>query len=426
MMKFKIIMAFVVAATLMSCNTKNKAANEGEENEEHGPEGIVVLNENQRDALNLKLGTFQMRNLTTVVKSNGQLEVPPASSAEVTAFIGGNVKEIKVFHGDKVSKGQPLVVLEHPDYIALQEEFAEIANSLEFLEQEYERQKELFENNVGAGRDFQQAKSGYNTAKAKYAGLKSRLQLLNLSPENVMEGRISNTITINSPINGFVNEVNIKVGTYVDAKDKLFAVSDNGAIHADFMVYENDVHLVKEGQQVHFTVSNLPGEELTATVFAIGKEFEANSRAVHIHANINEMVPGLIPGMYISGHLHTDEKYTRTLPNDAIVTEGTKSYIFILDNQVLEEHGHDELNESGEEHIVEENHEGHEHGDKGDDDATEEKMAFRMVEVIPGLKDDGYTEIKLIDVLPENTQVVLNAAYYLLADMNKEETEHEH
>jgi cobalt-zinc-cadmium efflux system membrane fusion protein len=241
-----------------------------------------------------------------------------------------------------------------------------------------------------------------------------------------MEGNISNTITINSPINGFVNEVNIKVGTYVDAKDNLFAISDNSAIHADFMVYENDVHLVKEGQRIHFTVSNLPGEELTATVFAIGKEFEANSRAVHIHAKMDEKVSGLIPGMYITGHLHTDEKYTRTLPNDAIVTEGTKSYIFILDNQVLEEHGHDELNESGEEHIVEENHEGHEHGDKDDDDATEEKMAFRMVEVIPGLKDDGYTEIKLIDALPENTQVVLNAAYYLLADMNKEETEHEH
>ena len=49
-----------------------------------------------------------------------------------------------------------------------------------------------------------------------------------------------------------------------------------------------------------------------------------------------------------------------------------------------------------------------------------------MVEVIPGLKDEGYTEIRLINPLPENTQVVMNAAYYLLADMKKEETEHEH
>ncbi len=49
-----------------------------------------------------------------------------------------------------------------------------------------------------------------------------------------------------------------------------------------------------------------------------------------------------------------------------------------------------------------------------------------MTEVILGLKDDGYTEIQLINSLPENTQVVMNAAYYLLADMKKEETEHDH
>lgn len=404
-MKTIIFLAFIMVATLLSCKSEKKDSHEGEEHEEHGVEGVVILNADQREALDLKLGTFQMRNLTTVVKSNGQLEVPPASSADVTAVIGGNVKTINVFHGDKVIKGQKLVVLEHPDYIILQEDFAEIASRLEFIEKEYERQKELFENNVGAGRDYQQTKSEFNTVKAKYEGLKLRLQLVNLSPEKVKKGKISNTIIIKSPISGFINEVNIKVGTYVDAKDILFEITDNNAIHADFMVYEQDVHRIKEGQKVHFTVSNRPEEELTATVFAIGKEFEENSRAVYIHAKINEKTSGLIPGMYISGHIHTDETYTRTLPNDAIVAEGTKSYIFVLDNESQEEHNHD-------------GHKGH--------DQDNNEMAFRMVEVITGLKDDGHTEIKLIDSLSENSQIVMNVAYYLLADMKKEETEHEH
>jgi len=432
-MKSKIFIALLAIATLMSCNSEKKNNHDGEENEEHGTEGVVILNKNQQEALKLKLGTIQMRNLTTVVKTNGQLEVPPSSSADVTAIIGGNVKTINVFHGDKVSKGQLLVVLEHPDYIALQEEFAEIANKLEFIEKEYARQKELFESNVGAGKDYQQTKSEYNTIKAKYAGLKSRLQLLNLSPDKVKEGTITNTINIYSPINGYVNEVNIKLGTYVDAKDKLFAISDNSEIHADFMVYEKDVHLVKEGQKVHFTVANRPNEEFDATVFAIGKEFESSSRAVHIHAKIKQKVSGLIPGMYISGHLHTDETLTQTLPNDAIVTEGTKSFIFILDSEALvanenEEHdeheGHNHgAEEKSEEHIDKDEHAEHENDEVHTDNG---ELAFRMVEVITGLKDDGYTEIQLIDSLPENTQVVLNAAYYLLSDMGKEETEHDH
>lgn len=417
-MKSKLFIALIALATLISCNSEKTDSQEIEQ-EEHGPEGIVTLNENQQKALNLKLGNFQMRNLTTVVKTNGQLTVPPASKADITAIIGGNVKEINVFHGDKVKKGQLLAILEHPDYIILQEEFADIANQLEFLNKEYLRQKELFENNVGSGRDLQKVKADYYAAKSKYAGLKSRLKLINISPEKVEAGSITSSIRINSPIDGYINDININLGTYIGATDKLFSITDNDAIHADFTIYEKDAHLVKDGQTIHFTVANIPEQELTATIFAIGKEFESSSRSIEIHASINNPKFDLIQGMYISGHLHTDKKYTRTLPNDAVVTEGTKSFIFIYDESFeSDEHSHAEpMNQDAD------NHEGH--NEDAEEDHHEEK-AFRMVEVIKGQSTDGYTEIHLINPLPKNTLIVMNAAYYLLADMGKEETEHEH
>jgi cobalt-zinc-cadmium efflux system membrane fusion protein len=421
-MKSKIFITFIAIATLMSCNLPN--SNESEEEEVdackvEGAEGVVILNEKQREALELEVGTFQMRNLTTLVKTNGELEVPPSSIADITAIIGGNVKEIKVFHGDKVKKGQVLAVLAHPDYISLQEEFAEMANKLEYLDKEYNRQKELFENNVGSGKDYQLVKSEFNTAKSRYQGLKSRLLLLNLSPENVKNGSISNTINILSPINGYVNEININVGTFVDSKDKLMEVTDNSKIHADFLVFENDVHTIKKGQKVDFTVSNRPGEELSAKIFAIGKEFEANSRAVHIHAELDNVQTGLIPGMYISGHVHTDENYSLALPEKAVVTEGTKSFIFIIDQVALIEFA-EESEESGDgcEDSCDDKCEDEEKNELGED-----AMAFRMVEVITGQKDAGYTEIRLLDSLPENTQIVMNAAYYLLSDLKKDEAE---
>ena len=401
-MKTRFIISIFLAAILFACGSPAKQGEENEEHEHEGPEGVVVLNERQMKAIGLKTGPLQMRNLTTVIKVNGQLAVPPESSADVTAVIGGNVKSINVFQGDKVRKGQLLAVLEHPDYIAIQEDFAEVAGRLDFLEQEYKRQKELFENNVGSGRDYQKAKSDYNTAMAKYAGLKARLKLLNISPEQVRKGNITGSVRILSPINGYVNRVNIKVGTYVDAKDKMFTITDNNAIHADFMVYEKDAYLVKKGQKVHFTVSNRLDKEFTGTVFAIGKEFDPESRSIHIHANIDGDVTGLIPGMYISGHLHTDKKYVPALPNDAIVHEGTKSYIFV-ETKIEDENG-----EAG--HSESEEKEGH-------------VKAFKQTEVVTGQKDGGYTEVRLLEPLPENTQIVLNAAYYLIADLKKDEVE---
>ena len=182
------------------------------------------------------------------------------------------------------------------------------------------------------------------------------------------------------------------------------------------MVYENDVHLLKEGQKVDFTVSNRPGEELTATIFAIGKEFEPNTRAVHIHARLNNNPGNLIPGMYVSGHIHTDENKVRALPNDAVVTEGTKSYIFILDESVTGQE-HEEAGHEAENHEEHASKSEHAHEEEADGHA----MAFRMVEVVTGKQDGGYTEIKLLQNLPDDTQIVMNAAYYLLSDLNKDE-----
>ncbi len=429
-MKTKIFISIIATALviLTSCSNANKKADEHEGHDEHEnelPEGIVLLGKPQRDALELKLGEIQDRNLTTLVKTNGELEVSPKSKADITAYIGGNVKEIKVFHADMVVKGQVLATLEHPDYITLQEEFSEAANKLVYLKQEYERQKQLFENEVGAGKDYQQTKSEYKTMQSKYSGLKTRLEMLNMDVNAIENGQIFREIAIKSPISGYVSEVNIKMGAFIDAQTKMFSVSDNSDIHADFLVYEKDIHLLKIGQRIDFTVSNHPGEEFRAKIFAIAKEFQNDTRAVLVHAKLDKPNDKLIPGVYVSGHVHTDQIFTKALPESAIVTEGTKSYIFIKDDEAAkkflhaDEHGHDEG-----EHVAEEND--HEEHNEVEHDKENEAWAFRMIEIIPGVTDNGYVEIRLIDSISANAQIVMNAAYYLLSDLQKSENKHEH
>jgi cobalt-zinc-cadmium efflux system membrane fusion protein len=118
--------------------------------------------------------------------------------------------------------------------------------------------------------------------------------------------------------------------------------------------------------------------------------------------------------MYVSGHIHTDKNYTRVLPNDAIVTEGTNSYIFVADNSIeMDEHDeHADHDKHGEvdEHGYEDLH----------------RQAFRMVEIITGQNDETYTEVKLLDSIPDDSKIVMNVAYYLLAELKKGEAEHHH
>ena len=114
--------------------------------EGHGEEGMgeVHLSNLKFQSLGVKVDTLPTRPLSGVVYANGQLEVPPQHEATVTAILGGNITAIKVIEGDKVSKGQVLAYLSHPDLSKVQTEYLRAYSSSEYLEQEFNRQKKLW------------------------------------------------------------------------------------------------------------------------------------------------------------------------------------------------------------------------------------------------------------------------------------------
>lgn len=366
-----------------------------EENGEHGEEheGEVHFSEQQFLSLEMQVDTLKFRNINSYVQANGQLEVPPQNEAIVTAVIGSNVKSIKVIEGDKVRKGQVLAYLSHPDLIAIQTEYGVNWNQLEYLKADYERKKKLYEDNVGSGRELQKAKSEYFSMKSRVLGDESTLRLLGINPKKVQEGTISNLVAVTSPINGHIRTVEVKTGQFIQPEKEMFEIVNIDHIHADLMVFEKDMHKVKEGQIVKFTLESVPGKELKAKIYSVGKAFEQDPKAIHLHAEIENKEGLLIPGMYINGHIITEDVQTYALPESAVVKEGGKYYIFTA---------------------------------KKEQDNGETEWAFQPLEVNVGGIDNGWIEIKPLQDLSDGLLVANNNAYYLMAEMKKSETEHSH
>ena len=427
-----IITALTLSAFLTSCDNSAKegqeqeapdahaeggaAEGEGHEEEEGThEEGMVSLTAMQRQAIGLKLGPLQNRNLSTAIKATGELELPPQNEANVSAIVGGNVYKINVIEGDKVRKGQTLALLEHPDFVQMQVDLQESASQLNYLENEYKRQQSLYEQKVGSGKAFQEAQADYTSTKASVEGLKAKLNILNLSAEKILEGEIYRFIPVTSPIDGFIKDVNIKMGQYVGPQEMLFGVVDNSHIHADLMVFEKDVYKVKIGQKVSFTVANGPRGSYTGKIYAVGKTFEEDPKAVHVHAEIEGNTENLIPGMYIEGRIAVNDMSTLALPEAAIVGEGEDSFIFVK----TEEAGHE-----GEQ----EEEPGHVEGEEApiEHNPSKESWVFRQVPVTTGTQDNGWVEVRLFEPLPDSVQVAYNGAYNLLSEMGKGETGHVH
>lgn len=363
--------------------------------EGHAEEGMgeVHLSNLKFESLGTKVDTMPSRTISGVVEANGQLEVPPQHEATVTAIVGGNITSIKVIEGDKVNQGQTLAYLAHPDLTKIQTDYITSFNRLEYLEQEYKRQKELLEKEVGSGKAFQEAKSNYFSKKGEVEGYEAQLRQLNLNVANIRNGEVYDQVPVVSPIEGYIEQVLIKIGQYIQPQTGMFNIVNTRHIHADLMVFEKDVHKVKKGQKISFTVESVPGSRLTAEIYSVGKQFEQNPKAVHVHAEIDQKKAFLIPGMYINGKIHTESEMVKVLPEEAIIEEEGKPYIFIA-----EQHNEDGKTE----------------------------WAFKPVEIRTGMTDEGWVEIKLLEPLPEGAKVAWNNAYYLISEMKKSQTSHSH
>lgn len=400
------ISAVLLTFLIVSCNDKpNSELGQNEESnntekmesaggseeleEENEEEGVVKISTEQAQTIELQMSGIEEKTLGNNIKVTGMLELFPQDKANISPFVGGNVKSIKVIEGDKVRKGEVLAYLEHPDIISMQQEYQEKNDELVFLKQDFERKQTLYGKGVSSGKEFQMAQSKFRSTTSSVNGLKSKLQLLGINTSKVAEGQIYSAVPITSPISGFVDEITVSLGDYVAPQSKMFAISDNSEIHVDLKVYEKDVSLVKVGQVVYFTVAAKPGQILKGKIHAIGKTFETDPKALHVHADIHNEDKELLPGMYVEGRIVQGEKMVKAVPEGAIVKNGERSFIFILDEDESEQ--------------------------------EENKLRFKMIPVSTGLNDLGFVEIYIAEQLPENVKIVTNGAYMLSSEMIKSE-----
>ena len=94
---------------LVSCGKKEAI----EEHEEEKAETEVALTEMQAKTIGIETGSIEMKNLNTIIKSNGYTAVPPQNRADVSTLIGGVVKDIYVLEGTFVNKGKTMATIQN-------------------------------------------------------------------------------------------------------------------------------------------------------------------------------------------------------------------------------------------------------------------------------------------------------------------------
>jgi cobalt-zinc-cadmium efflux system membrane fusion protein len=374
--------AFVFSVMLAACGGKAEETTPKEHHEEVA--GTVELTDEQYKVAHVTLGRIEMKMLSGTIKVNGMLDVPPQNLVSVSVPMGGFLKSTELLQGMKVKKGEVIAVIQNADYIQVQQDYMDSKSQLEFLEAEYKRQEELAKEQVNSQKALLLAKTQYQSMMAKTSGLRSKLALLGINVNQVESGNFQNSISLYAPINGYVTQVNVNIGMYVNPTDVMFKIVDTEHLHAELTVFEKDVPKLKIGQKVRFTLANETAER-TATVYLIGREIRED-RTVRIHCHLDKEDMELLPGMYLKAYVEAGTQSVTALPDKAIVSFEGNDYVFL-------------------------------------EVASEKKgmHRFKMVRVIKGVNELGYTELQLPKDLSTESSIAIDGAYDILSKMKNSE-----
>lgn len=419
------------ALWLTACSGNGGAEKEtqanGEEGhkEEHENPNTVTFSQNQINSIGISIGNIETKQLTSSLKTNGTLRVPNQNKATVNSLYSGVIRTLLVQPGNTVKKGQVIATISNPSFVQPQSEYLAVMTRLRLAEQEVRRQRELTAGNAGALKNLQAAETAFKTLQTEKSTLGQQIRMMGINPEQLSNGKLISGVSVLSPISGVISDVKVQIGSYVDLTAPIADIVDNSQLHLDLFVYEKDLSKLKDGQTIHFTLTNNPGKEYDAEIFSLGSTFEGESKAVTVHAKVKGDKTGLIDGMNITAIISLEKATVQAIPTEAIVSYQGQDYIFFVTDEHTEGEHHQGA-AGGHDHSTGEAHDHQEEGGKKAQSNHGSGMTFEKVPVVKGTTDIGYTEITLLKEIPAGAKIVVKGAFFVLAKMTNAGEGHEH
>jgi cobalt-zinc-cadmium efflux system membrane fusion protein len=317
-----------IFTVLVSCNdSKPTAKNEQEASE---TASLIEITKPQFETAKMELGNVTLQKFNEIIQTNGMIDVPPANRAKVSAIMGGYIKTAPLLVGNKVKKGQLLLTIENPDFIEIQQNYLEVAQKLNYLKSEYDRQKILFAEKISSQKNYLKAESDYKSALALHNGLAQKLKLININPLNVKAGKITSIIPVYAPISGSITMVNASVGKFMNTSDVLLEIINNKHKHLELVVFEKDVLKIKKGQEIKFKIPENSDEIYNAEIHLIGKSIDGVTRTVKVHGHLKDENKPFLVGMFVEAQILVNSVEKTALPIDALLEDSGSYYILVL------------------------------------------------------------------------------------------------
>ena len=279
------------------------------------PPGAVKISPQKQQLIGVQYGEVSYRLLSKTIRAVGRLTYDETKIARIHAKVEGWIERVYIdFTGELVKKNQPLVSLYSPELLSTQREFLIAKRAKDSL-------KDSDIKEVAAH------------ALSLYESARERLRLWDISEGQIEElearGSPIKTLTLYSPIGGFVLTRNAFEGQRITPETELYNIADVSTIWVFADIYEYELPMVKLGQAATMTLAYFPGKAYKGKVTYIYPQLDATTRTVKVRLEFLNPEYRLKPDMYANVDLHIDYGEQLFVPQEAVLDSGSMQIVFV-------------------------------------------------------------------------------------------------
>jgi RND family efflux transporter MFP subunit len=280
-------------------------------------EGDAAEDEAVPAVVGARTAVVAARPFTESVDAIGTVVARAGHVASLSVPTQGRVAQVLVSAGQRVTAGQPLVVLDRAQFEASAQS-AEAA--VQAAQQNADRTQRLLAEGIVPRKEAEQAQADLARARADLVGARRQEQLA----------------TVRAPIAGVVTRLNATLGSTADPAQPLVEIADPSALDILLEATPTDAARIQPGDKVALSAGqNAHGEPLgIGAVADIGAAVEEATRSVAVRVRVPAARRPLRIGETVFGEIAV-----RTVPNavvvptEALVPEGDGFKVFVVDAQ---------------------------------------------------------------------------------------------
>ncbi len=279
----------------------------------------VEIPPDKQQLIGVKTVVAEIRPMQKIIRTVGLVEYDERRLATVNTKFEGWIEKLHVdYSGRYVRKGEPLVDIYSPELLATQQEFINLSK--------WEKDSKSVKNEtVGSMLS--------NDSKAIIEGARQRLRLWDISNAQIdkieQTGKPMRTLTIYSPVSGYVVQKAALKGMRVMPGEKLFDIADLSTVWIVSDIFEYELPLIQLGEKATISLSYFPGKEFTSIIDYVYPTIAGDTRSAKVRFTIANPGNKLKPQMYTNVEVKINLGKKLIIPNDAVLDSGKRQVVYV-------------------------------------------------------------------------------------------------